>query len=249
MQQEKVVPISALDEIEIRLGGVLFTSSLYPVDAQMDERKWDGATRKEVICHFGVGSDHGLWLPIKISGWRREHWFCLKEQDFASRNGPEEDQVDVYGTICDEVPKLFPNASISFSSIQFFKEGVEQVIANLGLPEKTEEEIHEENMLCDMFAKAAKLFRMAGCQEYGSSFQKRMTEVQLVASLLGFWSTEHLREVSILIFMNVNYPYPETTEDYIARMVEKFGLPMDRDAISVFCNGVEQFCNEIERGG
>eukprot|EP00984_Skeletonema_dohrnii_P028698 scaffold18754_cov155-Skeletonema_dohrnii-CCMP3373.AAC.3 len=63
MQQDKVVPVSALGDIEICIEGVLFTSSLHPVDALMDVRKWDGETRKEVC---GVGTEHGVcvtWPP------------------------------------------------------------------------------------------------------------------------------------------------------------------------------------------
>lgn len=52
--------------------------------------------------------------------------------------------------------------------MHFFKERVEQVIANLGLPEKTVEEIQEEKMIFDVFAEAAALFRKAGRKEYGS---------------------------------------------------------------------------------
>ena len=249
MQQDKVVPVSALDNIEIRLGGVLFTSSLDQVSAQMDEQNWDGATRKEVLCHFGVGTEHGLWLPIKVSGWDREHWFHLKEQDFASRHMNEDDQVDVYGTICDEIPRLFPAASVSFASVHFFKDGVDQVIANLGLPDKTEEEIQEEKLICDMYAETAASFQKLGCNEYGSSFMKRMTEVQLVASLLNLWSMEHLREVKFLIYVNVNHPHPETTEDYVTRVMKYFGVPIDRDSINALCNGIVQSCSEMEQRG
>lgn len=250
MQQQKLVPISVLENIEIRLGGVLYTSSLYPVEAQMDEMKWDGATQKQVLCHFGVGTEHGLWLPINISGWHKSHWNSLKEQDFACRGGPVEEQVDVYGTICTHVPRLFPNASVSFGSIQFFKEGVEQVIANIDLhkEDRTEEEVMEEKNCMDMLVATAKLFRKAGCREVGSAFQKRMTEVQLAASLLGIWRREHVREVYCLVLMNVKRPSPETTEEYIMRVMERLGVPNEKDAISELCDGLEKFCTEMEEG-
>ena len=72
MQQDKVVPVSALGDIEICIEGVLFTSSLHPVDALMDERKWDGETRKEVItsvrarsmvCVCNLASGHYTSFP------------------------------------------------------------------------------------------------------------------------------------------------------------------------------------------
>ncbi len=159
--------------------------------------------------------------------------------------------MDVYGTICTHVPRLFPNASISFGSIRFFKEGVEQVIANLDPHEedKTEEEVIEEKQCMDMFVATAKLFRKAGCREFGSAFQKRMTEVQLAASLIGIWRREHVREVYCLVLMNVKHPSPETTEEYIMRVMERLGVPMmEKDAISEFCDGLKQFCTEMEEG-
>jgi len=41
----------------------------------------------------------------------------------ASRHVPEEDRIDVYDKICDEVPKLLPNASAAFSSINISRKG------------------------------------------------------------------------------------------------------------------------------
>ena len=100
-----------------------------------------------------------------------------------------------------------------------------------------------------MFAITARLFRKLGCKEYGSSFMKRMTEVQFVACLLNIWNVEHLRELKFLVYINVSYPHQETSEDYIIRSMESFGMQIERDAIKALCNDFVKSCNEMEQRG
>ena len=52
--------------------------------------------------------------------------------------------------------------------VQFASVSCRAGYRNLGLPEKTVEEIQEEKMIFDVFAEAAALFRKAGRKEYGS---------------------------------------------------------------------------------
>jgi hypothetical protein len=55
-----------------------------------------------------------------------------------------------------------------------------------------------------------------------------------------------VHEVCGLVLMNVKHPSPETTEEYIMRVMERLGVPMEKDAISKFCDGLDKFCTEME---
>jgi len=67
-QMQDSCPISMLNDIEIRYGGVLITSAQsHRVEVLMDDLPWDNNVRKEVLFHFG-GYITGIWVPIRING-------------------------------------------------------------------------------------------------------------------------------------------------------------------------------------
>mmetsp|Transcript_17716 Transcript_17716/g.38276 ORF Transcript_17716/g.38276 Transcript_17716/m.38276 type:complete len:445 (-) Transcript_17716:537-1871(-) len=177
---EAVVPISSMNSIEVRLGGILYASaSSHEVHAQMEEQDWDGNMQKEVLCHFG-GPVTGVWLPIRINGWPQSHYSKVQSKDFSRRRNNYRDNLDVYEVLLEEVTDLYPEATISFHRLSFFGECVEQMVNNLGLAPQSEKR-QEEEELWNIANLIATELRCAGNDDIGEAFIKRVNDLQMAA--------------------------------------------------------------------
>eukprot|EP00579_Thalassiosira_antarctica_P025051 CAMPEP_0202020868 /NCGR_PEP_ID=MMETSP0905-20130828/45506_1 /ASSEMBLY_ACC=CAM_ASM_000554 /TAXON_ID=420261 /ORGANISM="Thalassiosira antarctica, Strain CCMP982" /LENGTH=439 /DNA_ID=CAMNT_0048582575 /DNA_START=40 /DNA_END=1359 /DNA_ORIENTATION=+ len=178
------VPISALEDIEIRLGGVLYASACsHDVYAQMEEQDWDGDTMKEVLCHFG-GPVTGVWLPLRIDGWPRSHWSGVQSKYLSRQRNDYRENLDVYGVLLEEVNDLYPQATLSFHRLSFFGECVEQMVDNLGLAPKAEGKKQEKEELWNIANLIVIALRSSGNEDIGEAFMKRVNDLQIAAYMM-----------------------------------------------------------------
>ena len=190
---ERTVPITALADLEIRLGGVLYASAYsHTVHGQMDDQEWDNDSGKEVICHFG-GPVTGVWLPLRISGWDKRHWSMIQSRDFARQQNDYRDNLNVYDILLEEVAETFPEATVSFGTLSFFGEVVEQMVDNLGLDtagKKSKEggdatnKDGEKEELWNIANLIVQHLRGAGNDDVGDAFMKRVNDLQMAAYML-----------------------------------------------------------------
>lgn len=98
-----------------------------------------------------------------------------------------------------------------------------------------------------MFAKAAKMFRMTGCQKMALLFRRGR---QKCNSLHLYWALEYgaLVRGFHLIPYECQLSVSRNNRRLYCQYNGKIGSPMDRDAIGVFCSNSEQFCNDMELG-
>lgn len=178
---ETIIAISAVNDIEIRLGGIIYASATsHEVFAQMDDQDWDGPSRKEVLCHFG-GPVTGVWLPLRIDGWPQSHWSAVQRRASSRRKNEYRENLEVYEVLLDEVSDLYPEANISFTRLSFFGGCVEQMVDNLGLAPQSEVERQEEEELWNIANLIVTQLRSAGNDDIGEAFMKRVNDLQLAA--------------------------------------------------------------------
>lgn len=176
------IPLSALEDVEVRLGGVVYASALsHDVKARMDDRDWDGEDRKEVPCRLG-GPVTGCWLPLRIEGWPRKDWEGLQRRDLARRRNEHRPDPDVYGALLD-LQDGHPRATVSFHRLSFFGGCVEGMAGNLGLapPRGAGGEGRGEEGLWNIANAIVATLRSAGCDDVGEAFMKRVNDVQMAA--------------------------------------------------------------------
>jgi len=175
--------LSALEDVKIRLGRVLYASAQsHEVHTQTDEQDWDGETRKEVSCHFG-GPVTGVWLPVRIEGWPESHWSGVQGRDLARRRNDYRQNLDVYDTLLEEVHTLYPQATLSFYRLSFFGECVEQMVERLGLAPPPGVKQDEEE-LWNIANLIVATLREAGNDDVGEEFMRRVNDVQMAAYMM-----------------------------------------------------------------
>lgn len=182
---EMEVPIAALEDIEIRLGGVLYASSQsHEVYAQMEEQEWDHGNGKEVVCHFG-GPVTGAWLPIRINGWSKDHWESIQNKDHARRRNDYRRNMKVFDVLLEEVTEKYPTATLGFYRLSFFGQCVEQMVDNLGLaPPDVKSNDREEAGLWNIANVIVSNLRAAGNDDIGEAFMKRVNDLQMAAYMM-----------------------------------------------------------------
>lgn len=211
-----IIPISALEGIEIRLGGVLYASATsHHVDGSMTEHDWDNDMGKEVWLHFG--GDVGAWLPIRISDWPRSHWSIMKDLDDASRRNDTQ-PLDVFDTLRWQVTTLYPNANISFNTTAFFGRCVNQKLKDLGLGQISEEEKEQEEEASNMRDLIATHLREAGSRDLGNAWRERVSDVLQAAYMM---ESQKVAEAVIPTLAEMQLA-SQSTADFLSEVQERY---------------------------
>lgn len=166
---EVELPTSVLDNIEIRVGGIVYASaSSHRVSVEMNDYDWDGEMRKQVLCHLG-GPEARVWLPIRVDGWDKQEWSALRAIDNSLR------PIDFYTVLLED---LSSDATISFTEVSFFTCGIEGLLMKLGLgpPEDESPERKEGRRLMSLIGNS---FRSVGCEEIGGPLMEKVMDVKL----------------------------------------------------------------------
>ena len=191
------VPLSALEDLEVRLGGVLYASACsHEVRVRLDgHSEWDGETRKEVSCHFG-GPVTGVRLQVRVDGWARRHWEGVARKDAARRRNEHRANLNMYDVLVEEVPERCPGATATFVRASFCGECVEQlarrsqrgaaaaVAAAARRPEDNGAAGQEEEEMWSLATRAVAELRRAGCDDVGEAFMRRVNDLQVAVHLL-----------------------------------------------------------------
>jgi hypothetical protein len=126
-------PLSALDGIEIRVGGILkaqFAGRHSNFDAYLDENDADHAMGKAVNVFFAGASS--LWLIMLVNGWPERQWQETIREDLDSP-----DLLDhLIETVATEPPE---DKTITFLEVAFVNKGVRGAIDALGLSPSRQE--------------------------------------------------------------------------------------------------------------
>ena len=214
------VPISAIDSIEIYLGGVLYASSLN-IAAQMDDDDWDHENGKQVQCHFRGAAE--AWLPIRISGWPENHWSIVRDLDYASRGTAED--FDVNHVLLKQLPRQLPDATLSFNQMSFFGNCVEKILKNNNLGQISEDEKREQREWSIFYSLIIRCVREANRTEYGKAFLDRVDAVARATYML---ESQEVAEEEILTLVEMQLAAQSHTE-FISSVRERYaGVLIDR---------------------
>ena len=222
---EVVVPISALEDIEIRLGGIIYaTATSHDVYAQMEEQDWDDSTRKEVLCHLG-GPVTGAWLAVRIDGWPQSHWSVVQKRDFSRRSNEYRENLDVFEVLLEDVPDLYPEATISFHRLSFFGNCVNQMVDSLGLDPQSEGKGQEGEEMWNIANLIVAELRAAGNEDIGEAFMKRVNDLQMATFMKITINNESNKEVEAEIPALVQMQLAsQSTAEFLCQVQSTYGI-------------------------
>jgi hypothetical protein len=130
--QDLSCPLSILEDIEVRLGGVLkakFTgNSVFETFLDTDDRDYDHGK----VVNFCFGGASSLWLTVRIDGWPRQSWQATIDQGFGSD--------ELLSHLVDDVAIENPNKTVHFLDVNFVVTSVSGVIQSLNLDPTMEED-------------------------------------------------------------------------------------------------------------
>mmetsp|Transcript_20450 Transcript_20450/g.29918 ORF Transcript_20450/g.29918 Transcript_20450/m.29918 type:complete len:246 (-) Transcript_20450:73-810(-) len=218
---EVVVPVSYLNNIEIRLGGVVYASSDGEVFCIMDESDWDGEMRKEVNCHYSSDKNN-LWLPYRIRQWPQSHWSTIQEMEYAGRTTGE--RFDAHDALLEQVAVAFPDATVSFPLATFFSSGVQELIKKLEIPSISEEEKQEDEDVMRLFNVVSMMLRSRGNNENGEAFANSVYEIVSAVRLLGLNISGEEFATEVLTLVNAQMESLQSGVDFISQVRETHNI-------------------------
>jgi hypothetical protein len=125
-------PLSILEGIEVRLGGVLqakcTATSVFDTFYDADGRDDDHGK----VVTFCFGGASSMWLAVRIDGWPRQSWQATIDQGF----GIDE----LFSHMLDDVALENPNKTVHFLEVTFVVTSVSGVIQSLNLYPAMEED-------------------------------------------------------------------------------------------------------------
>jgi hypothetical protein len=135
--QDLSCPLSILEGIEVRLGGVLkakYTdNSVFETFLDIDGRDSDDGK----VANFYFAGASKLWLAARIDGWPRQSWQATIDQNF--------DNIDeLFSHLRDDVAIENPNKTVHFLEVSFVVTSVSGLMQSLNLDPAMEEDAERE---------------------------------------------------------------------------------------------------------
>lgn len=236
------LPILALDDVEIRIGGVVYASARsHRAYAHMEPRDWDDENRKEVPCRFG-GPIAGAWLPVRIDRWPEADWSAVRDREAIRGRSEYREDLDVYGVLLEDVSRSHPDATLSFHVVKFLGEAVEGMAENLGLaaprsrswskpeggPDDKEEEDDDDEgdkELWNIANLIVATLRTAGNDDVGDRFMRRVNDLQMGAYMMlavnGDSRDAVENEVPTLVEMQLS---SSSTSEFLSWVQTRYGI-------------------------
>jgi hypothetical protein len=119
------IPLSMLEDIQIRLGGEDKASfnDEYSVEAYfLDENTRDHENGKVVTFYFSGSSS--LWLAVMVDGWPRERWQATVDEQW--------DAEELFGHLVQTVASEAPSGKlVTFLEVDFVVKSVRGIIESL----------------------------------------------------------------------------------------------------------------------
>jgi hypothetical protein len=215
--QDLSCPLSILEGIEVRLGGVLkskFTdSSVFETFLDIDSRDYDHG--KVVKLFFGGASS--LWLAVRIDGWPRQSWQATIDQDL-------DGEVDeLFSHLLDDVAIENPNKTVHFLEVSFVVTSVSGVIQSLNLDlameEDAERRIRDDAPFLDCFLQVMREAGIEGRSSRGRAILSALND--LGSEGPGIYSFEG--HINSMIKVQMRSKTPEEFEAFVNDRISRRG--------------------------
>lgn len=216
-------PLSMLEGIEIRLGGVCkakFTdNSVFETLLDDDSRDYENGK----AAHIYFCGSSNLWLGIMIDGWPRQGWQATINEDL----GPDE----LWSHLVQNVAVENPNKTVTFSSIRFVARNVSGVIQSLNRDPAIEEDDarrRDENAFLRLILR---LMREAGNEENAFEIARQGQAM-----------------LSALHELGVDGP-GDSFERYIDPLIEAQMQSLSQEEFNLFVTFLSRLTSQSEDGG
>ena len=207
-------PLSALEGIEIRVGGILKAKFAGNADFQtfLDRDDADNEMGKVASVCFGGASS--LWFTILIDGWPEHQW---RE---TIRETVDADTLlrHLIRTVATEMPE---GKTVTFLGVEFMNEGVRGAIEALSLSPETQEDAEEARERDAFLLIIVERMRSAGNDEEAMVILGHASAIQVAFNRLGIYKRGEMFEqiVGHLIESQNLCPTQEDFEAIVNNMV------------------------------
>jgi hypothetical protein len=207
-------PLSALEGIEIRVGGILKAKFAGNSDFQTFLNGHYADREMTKVATFCFGGASSLWFTIMIDGWPEYQW---RE---TIREAIDADDLlrHLIRTVATESPA---GKTVTFLGVGFMNEGVRGAIEALNLSPETQEDAEEARERQAFLIVIVERMRSAGNEEEAMVILDRASAIQLAFHRLGIYEPGEMFEqiVGHLIESQNLCPTPEDFEVIVNNMV------------------------------
>jgi hypothetical protein len=207
-------PLSALEGIEIRVGGILKAKFAGNADFEtfLDEDNADHKMGK--VANFCFGGASSLWLSILIDGWPEHQW-----RETINEAIDADDMLrHLIRTVATEPPE---GKTVTFLGVDFMNEGVRGAIEALNLSSETQEDAEEARERHAFLLIIVERMRSTGNDEEATVILGHASAIQVAFNRLGIYKRGEMFEqiVGHLIESQNLCPTPEDFEAIVNNMV------------------------------